>query len=239
MIPMSLYTNLMATPSTVPVAVQPPVAEDGTATMTARLGDVQKKIQSLEGQLQTLESQHDCYLRDASDLTSRMNTIYDRVQPLSKKEDVAIKAAKISRYTGIGAGVLMTVGPMLAVQGARALGGAIFLVDVAILGASVLATEWSKRTRRDLTPQIEYLVDQWKSDKNQLDRLQAYHSGDTSRIGSLESQIKAERGNEQVLAMALSVNVTADPPRPEQSVRQEDEAIIIGNLRIPRRAMEN
>ena len=235
-----MLMNLVSTPvSTVPLPVTPAPEPGDKATMTAQLDETRQNIRTLAGQLDTLEHQHDAYLGNASRLTNEMNSIYERVQPLSKKDDLACAAARYSRYTGLTAGVLMAVGPMVALHTAnRLLGGGIFLVDVAVLGASVLATEWSRRTRREIGPQIDSLVDSWKWDKNQLDRLQAEHSGDASRMTSLQSKLDAEHGKEMVLATALSVNATSEPPRPQATIRQEDEALIIGGLRIPKRVSE-
>ena len=217
------------TPGTVPVP-------DDREEIKRRLGEVQERIHSLEGQLQGVEASRDHYAKESATLIDTGNQIYNRIQPLANQHDRALKMEKIGRYAGMGSGYGMIPTMALAVGVAASggiLGPALVLADMVVVGASFLAVARARKVMGTAGPQFDAGYQTWKQNKAQLDAVQSQDSRAASSAASLQVGLKTARGQEQVLAMSL--NLTIPEPPPEARVTTERDVVRIGNLKIPRR----
>jgi len=77
------------------------------------------------------------------------------------------------------------------------------------------------------------MVQSWKWSESQLRREEADVSRLSGDILRIETPLKSAKGREEVLLVARGVN---RPPQAGERVKDEDDAVVIGQLRVPKRA---
>ncbi|MBM3461440.1 MAG: hypothetical protein FJX76_05015 [Armatimonadetes bacterium] len=202
------------------------------ADVDRQLAQVQAEIKGFEDRVELLETHRKAGQRECARHTERCNEIYHKMQPLYTEEARLIKLNDISRYSGLASGGMLGLGPGLLTF-APVVALCVTGATLTVLGAAFLGTEYTRRKLREMRPEINSLSQDWKYYEQQLRREERDVASDSAQIRSLEPQIKAARGREEVLLVARGINSL---PTPDASVKTEDDAVVIGQLRVPRRS---
>lgn len=202
-------------------------------SMRARLNEAQGTIATLKHRIEQAEKRREHDAAEARDWFERCNQTYDVVSPLAKFHDKWLHIGDKCRTIGKIATFALPVAMMASVGlGHPPLATVALLGDLAVIGATLFAVRKSQAVTEREGPKVDRLVDEWKYLKERMDRANASAEATKREIGRLESDLRKEQGDVQVIEMALAMPVT---PVTTATVVKEDDAIVIGSLRIPRR----
>lgn len=202
-----------------------------SADIDRQLSDVQSRIRDMEARRLQTDRQHHASLHESDTLVRRCNELYDEVQPLNLKEAHLIKANRIACRAGLAGSCMLGLGPGLMSM-APMLSLGITLVDIGLLAGAFFTVEYSKRKLREISPQADSLNRQWIHTHDRLEAVQRDARDRSRELRAWDERLRTERSKEQVLLVAHGVSLPAPPPR---TIQEEDEAIVIGNVRVPRR----
>lgn len=202
------------------------------ADVDRQLADVQAEIKTLEDRVDVLQTQRASGRQECARLVARCNGIHGELQPLLESEGKLIKWNNVARYAGLGSGGALGLGPGLMSFSPIA-GMAVFGATVVVIAAAFIGTEYTRKKLREIRPEINGMVQSWKWSESQLRREEADVSRLSGDILRLEPSLKSAKGREEVLLVARGVT---RPPEAGARVKDEEDSVVIGQLRVPKRA---
>jgi hypothetical protein len=199
------------------------------ADLDTRIRVAENAVRFNQDALVRIEGERLVQRRACSDLVVKANVVADQVKPMVSREKLLCMAVHVTRWTGPAA---IPLGLTAALCGSPTAGLGLLAASALLVGGSIGVNRLSRAKLATLSPRIDRLMDVWKGVANDLDNAQKNLSALEATASSVSSDLTRARGDLQVLEMARGLE---RQPKPEESIKKEADAVVIGTLRIPRR----